>query len=311
MKDKCLVLGADGFIGSHLVEALLQRNFDVRIFGRFENNKFKNLEHVKNKLEICVGDFNNKNDILKAIKEIDYVFHFISYSNPASTSNNPLKEIEMNLLPTIYLLDLCIQHSIKKIIFPSSGGAIYGDSKKKKISEDTRLLPITPYAINKQTIEQYLYYYFSQKGLDYVVYRIANVYGERQIPKSGQGVIPTIISNTLQHQKVPIYGNTIRDYVYVKDVTDFIAENFNKKQRHKIYNVGSGRGVRLSKLIKIIENQISLKVNTQQLGNRTFDIERVILDISRINNEFLFKPTVDLSIGIKKTYTYIKQKGEK
>lgn len=306
MREKCLVLGADGFIGSHLVDELLQRNFDVRVFGRFSNNTFKNLNHVKGKIEVYSGDFNKKRDVAMAIKGVDYVFHLISFSNPAITSRNPLKEIKVNLVPTIRLLELASKNNVKKIIFPSSGGSIYGISKEKYFSENSLLHPITPYAINKLTIESYLYYYFNQRGLDYIIYRISTVYGERQTSKYGQGVIERIIRQTLRNEAVTIYGDTMRDYIHVKDVATLIAKTFDRKTRYKTYNVGSGQGILLSQLLATIEKTINKKIQVKQMESRPFDLDHVILDIARIKKEFLFKQTIDLTTGIARMYEYIK-----
>lgn len=305
--QKCLILGGDGFLGSHLVDDLLELGYEIRVFGRF-NKHVKNLNHVLQKIELFSGDFLNPSDLEKALNNIDFVFHFISSSNPASTIDKPFEEMELNILPTIHLLNLCVKKRVKKIIFPSSGGSIYGNVSKGKASEKDLVNPISPHALGKLFIEQLLNYYYVQLGLNYVVYRISNIYGERQRINKGQGIIPTIISKALKEETIKIYGNTIRDYIYVKDVTSFIVNNFSKKQKFKIYNIGSGQGVTLFDLLKIIRRQIKLPLKIKQLERRSSDIERIVLDIKRVDQEFNFSQKTKLKVGIIKTYKSINLK---
>lgn len=300
--QKCLILGGDGFLGSHLVDDLLLKGFDVRVFDRFKEKKSKNLNHVIKKIELLSGDFLNKSDLEKALENIDFVFHFISSSNPASTINKPGEEIELNVLPTINLLDICAKKKVKKIIFPSSGGSIYGNYPKGSASEEEPLNPISPHALGKLFIEQFLKFYFVQFKLDYLIYRISNLYGERQGINKGQGIIPIIINKALNEEVIKIYGNTIRDYIYVKDVTSFIANNFYKKHKFRIYNLGSDRGVTLFNLLKIIREQTKLPLHIKKLTRRSCDIQRIILNTKRVRQEFDFSPRITLKDGIKKTY---------
>lgn len=306
----CLILGGDGFIGSHLVEDLLQRGYTVKVFGRIKNNKTKNLQHVKKDIEIISGDFANVQDVEKALKKVDYVFHFISASTPASSLHKPKEEIELNVLFTINLLQLCVKSNIEKIVFPSSGGSIYGNFSRGKAAEEAALNPISPHAIGKMFIEQFLHYYHLHHKLDYIIYRISNIYGERQLGKKQQGIIPTILNKAIKKEAVEIYGNTIRDYIYVKDVTTFIASNFNKKHKYRIYNLGSGKGIKLTDLVHRISEQTKLKIRTKKLTRRPIDINRIILDTKRIREEFDFTPKTSLKSGIKKIHAYFRINSE-
>ncbi len=305
MSKKCLVLGGDGFLGSHLVEDLLKKGYRVKVFGRFQNRKTRNLPPNAGKIELVSGDFLDPPDLKKVLTNIDYVFHFISSTNPNSKINF-YEEIRLNVLPTIKLLDICVRKKVKRIIFPSSGGSIYGSYPKGYASEEDPLKPISPHALGKLFVEQLLYYYFVQFQLDYVVYRISNAYGERQNIAKGQGVIPTIIIKALNGKTIKIYGNSIRDYIYVSDVTSFISDNFYKKHKYKIYNLGSGKGVSLFDLINVLGKQTGLTINIEKFQRRSFDVGRIILNTKRINEEFGFFPKTSLMEGIRKTYKGLK-----
>jgi UDP-glucose 4-epimerase len=308
MGKKCLVIGGDGFLGSHLVDDLLARGYEVRVFDHFRKGRVKNLKHLKGKVEFYKGDFLNKWHLSRALKGIEYVFHFVSLSTPASTADNPHEEIRLNLEGTLQLLDLCVKHGVKKVVYPSSGGAVYGDTLDEVASETTQLRPVSPYAVTKVTIEEYLHFYKRQHDLDFVIYRIANPYGERQSPEGIQGAIPIFIKHMIKREPLHIYGNTVRDYVYVKDATGFIAENFIENQKNTTYNIGSGRGVALFELVLMLSKTTQSMPRMYRRDRRPFDVQKVVLDISRANEEFGFYPITSLEVGLEKTYAYLKEK---
>lgn len=308
MGKKCLVIGGDGFLGSHLVDDLVARGFDVRVFDRFQKGRIKNIKHLKGKIEFYKGDFLNRWHLARALKGVEYVFHFVSLSTPASTADNPREETRLNLAGTLRLLDLCVKHGIKKIIFPSSGGAVYGNTLDAVASETTQARPVSPYAVTKLTVEEYLHFYKRQYGLDFVIYRIANPYGERQNPHGVQGAIPIFMRHMIKNESLPLYGNTVRDYVYVKDVTGFIAENFDREHKNSTYNVGSGRGIALFELVLMLSKTTQSIPRIKRLDRRPFDVEKIVLDITRANEEFGFYPLTSLEVGLEKTYANLKEK---
>lgn len=304
-RKKCLVLGADGFLGSHLVDDLVARGFDVRVFDRFRDGRTRHLGHLRDTIEFRQGDFMNRRQVERALRDVDYVFHFVSLSTPASTANDPRAEIDSNLRGTLQLLDLAVKHSVKKIVYPSSGGAVYGNALEEVVNETVQPRPVSPYAVTKLMIEEYFHYYGRQHGLDFVIYRIANPYGERQNPYGIQGAIPIFMKHMMLGESVTLYGDTVRDYIYVKDVTGFIAENFDKPGERSTYNVGSGRGVALSELVPKIARVVGAMPKVVSEERRPFDVGKIVLDISRVNEEFGFRPTTSLEVGLEKTYAYV------
>jgi len=308
MGKKCLVIGGDGFLGSHLVDDLLSRGYEVRVFDRFSKGRIKNLKHLKGKIEFYKGNFLNKWQLSRAVKGADYVFHFVSLSTPVSTANDPHAEIRLNLEGTLQLLDLCVKYGVKKVIYPSSGGAVYGNTLDEVASETTQARPVSPYAVTKLAIEEHLHFYRRQHGLKFVVYRIANPYGERQDPNGIQGAIPVFMKHMIKNEPLYIYGNTVRDYVYVKDVTGFIAENFSENHDNSTYNIGSGKGVALFELVLMIAKTTQVIPKMKRRERRPFDVQKIVLDISRANEEFGYYPITSLEVGLEKTYAYLKEK---
>lgn len=305
---KCLVLGADGFLGSHLIDDLLAQGHEVRAFDRFRNGKSFNITHLKGEIEFWSGDFLNLDELEKSLEGIDYVFHMISFSTPISSMKDPLLDINTNIAGSVNLFNLCAKKGIKKIIFPSSGGSIYGNSDiDDPIPEEHSLNPICPYAISKLTIEKYLNYFYKLHGLDYLIFRISNPYGERQNINGAQGVIP-IFLNLIKHNKpITIYGSgeNIRDYIYVKDVTDLISKTISQNTLEKTYNLGSGQGHSVLDLVSIMKNVCNRSIETQHIASPKSDLSKIVLDINKIKKEFSFQPTLSLTEGITTTWQYI------
>jgi UDP-glucose 4-epimerase len=306
-KEKILVLGADGFIGSNLVKSLLKRsNTEVVAFDLFRNGKAKNLMPAEN-LTLFAGNFLNRNDIERAVDGIDYVFHFISLTTPGSSMDDPLIDVETNVKGSIVLLDKCAKAGVKRIIFPSSGGAIYGNQDKEKYSEIDQVNPISPYAISKLTIEKYLEYYKVHHGLDYLVLRYSNPYGPGQNIAGSQGIIPIFLNLIKQEKPINVFGdgNNIRDYIYIDDLIDITLKIYNKKNNYSIYNIGSGSIATINNVLDIIKEVVRKDCIINYLPDRDIDVKRVVLDLKRISNEIPNKKFIDLHEGIKRTWDWI------
>ena len=197
---RIVVFGADGFIGRHLTLALARQSADVvTAFDRF--TEYRNGEgHVfsaHDNITVVPGDFFNRDEVQASLDKADYVFHLVSATTPASSANDPFIDIDTNLRATIELLEACVEAGVKRVIFPSSGGTVYGDQPATIIDEDALPQPRSPYGIIKLTIENYLRYFKYTHGLDYIVYRIANPYGPGQNIHGKQGVIPIFMYRAL------------------------------------------------------------------------------------------------------------------
>lgn len=301
---KCLVLGANGFIGSHLVDSLIESGYEVRAFDKYRNKNYR--FNKDNKIEIFDGDFLNRNDLKQALKNVDYVFHLVSTTTPATAENEPIIDIETNIKVSVELLQECVDQNVKKIIFPSSGGTIYGENSSANTSEETLPKPISPYAIGKLTIEHYLRYFQKKYGLESVVYRISNPYGERQALNAKQGVIPIFLQQIAVGERLTILGDgsMVRDYIYVKDATRLIANSF-ELAKQDLYNLGSGQGASINDLIKSISKVVGKEFEVEYKDSPSTFVDQIVLNIDRFVYEFNLEPEVDLLEGIKKTWDYV------
>jgi UDP-glucose 4-epimerase len=304
--ESCLILGGNGFIGSHLTERLINLGYTVRVFDNFKNG-MANLETIKNKIEVVDGDFLNEDEVYGALKNIDYVFHYISTTIPATAKNNPVYDIESNVIGSVKLFQSAIKANIKKIIYSSSGGTIYGEPINLPIREIDNTNPIDPYGISKLTIEKYLYYFNYNYGLDYTIFRYSNPYGERQNPNGKQGVIPIFLNKIKQGEQPLIYGDgsMIRDYIHIEDAIDATMAVLESKTHEKIFNVGSGEGRSINELLATISRVLGKKITPDYIKHNGTYIQKVILDISKIQSQTGWKPIISLEEGIRRTCEWI------
>jgi UDP-glucose 4-epimerase len=302
---KCLILGANGFMGSHLVDALIKKGETVRAFDRFPNG-YENFQSNEN-IEIFLGNFLNVSDLERALEGVDYVFHLISTTTPATSDADPRIDIDTNVRMSITLFELGAEKGIKKVIFYSTGGAIYGDVRTDGLYNELTLpQPVSPYAIGKLTIEHYLRYFRVKYGLKSVTYRISNTYGERQSLTSRQGVIPIFLQQISRNEPITIFGDgsMVRDYIYVRDVAEMVSATYlNCKE--PVYNLGSGQGYTVNDIVDIIKQLVPRKVKINHKPAPVTYVHRVILDASLFKNEFNMTPKTNLEEGIKKTWQYV------
>jgi UDP-glucose 4-epimerase len=309
----CAVLGGDGFIGSHLVHGLVGRGFKVRVVDQFNDKRSVNLEQIEDEIEMVDCDLFDRDHFDHSIlKNVKYLFHFAVSSTPASSIADPAEEYKNHLSPTIRLFQAAKEMRVCRVLFPSSGGTVYGLRPKCPATEDSVLNPVTPHSIAKVAVEQHLNFLRLQ-GLDSIVYRIANPYGPGQRGWiQGQGVISVLLRAALLEEPVPIIGgaSTVRDYVFVDDVVDAILRSFDEDHRYCVYNVGSGRGTRLQTIIGLVERVTARKVRTAMMTARMGETSKIVLNAGRIRREFGWRPKMSLLQGIRNTWQWIQAVGE-
>ncbi len=307
-KGSCLILGGGGFIGSHLTEKLLAGGYEVTIFDKVNFSK-QNVSQFTENIKITEGDFNNGIDIKKSLRNIEYVYHLVSSTLPASSNDNPIFDAETNLISTLRLLKECVNNILKKVIFLSSGGTVYGVPEKIPISENDATNPICSYGIIKRTIEQYLFMFEKIYGLDYFVFRLSNPYGERQNPLAAQGVIPVFINKIINNETLEIWGDgvVVRDYIYVGDAVNVLSDSLGITSNQKILNLSSGCGYSINEIIEIIKTISKKKVHVQYLKGRNVDVPVNILDNNLVKKIFEWMPETKIEDGIKLVYNHLSE----
>jgi UDP-glucose 4-epimerase len=305
---RCLVLGGGGFMGMHLCKALTAGGYPVRVFERPVSESLS-AERARGSIEWAYGDFINQNDVAAALAGCEIVFHLISTTLPKTSNDNPIYDVETNLVGTLGMLEAARASGARRIIFVSSGGTVYGVPKHVPISETHTTDPICSYGITKLAIEKYLELYHRLHDLDYLVLRIANPYGEGQRPDTAQGAIAVFLNRALQGDPIEIWGDgsVVRDYLYIGDVVDAFMCAVEYRGDFRIINVGSSRGHSVNELLKAMEELFGRRIERIHLPTRPFDVPINVLDSSLARRELGWEARVSLSEGLARTLRWLEQ----
>ena len=300
---KCVILGGRGFLGSQLHMALLRNGHRVRIFDRPGSKAALPIPEE----EYIGGDLANREDIVDALAGCDVVFHLVSTTLPANSNENPLYDVETNLVPTIRLLEVARASGTKKIVFSSSGGTVYGVPRNVPVREDHPTDPLCSYAISKLAIEKFLHLYSHLHGVDYTVLRIANPYGEGQSPFGKQGAIAVFTYKALRGEPIQIWGDgeVVRDYLYAGDVAEAMVKAALHEGPERVFNIGAGRGYSVNELLARIEALIGRRVERTYLPGRRFDTPVNVLDIERARERLRWTPETTLQAGLARTAEWL------
>lgn len=292
---RCLVLGGGGFIGTNLCMALAGRVGALRALCR------RPVEIPGT--EIVLGDFLNATDVARAVRDVDVVFHLVGTRLPADSTAAPHRDAQENILGSLQLLEACRVHGVKRMVFISSGGTVYGNAPRIPTPEDCPERPICGYGVSRLAIEKYLHLYEHTDGMTGIVLRVANAYGpfQRSLQRQ-QGVIGAFIARALAGQPIEIWGDgsTVRDYVYIDDVVDAFLKATVYAGPQRVFNIGSGTGTRLSEIVLAVERAMGTRLAVNQRPARSVDIPTSILDCRLAEKELGWRTRHDLAEGIAK-----------
>ena len=291
-----LVLGGNGFIGSALIGGLLNQGHQVNVFDRNVDAVKKQFPNVANAVQ---ADFADVMSLTEAMSGVDIIFHLISTSVPSTSNKNPVHDIETNLVNTVKLLELMRNSDVKRIIYLSSGGTVYGVPQSLPITEDHPTNPTCSYGIVKLAIEKYLQMYADLYQLDVTILRPSNPYGPGQTHKGVQGFIGTCIDKINAGEPITVWGDgaVVRDYIYIDDVVSACLEAMTIKQVGP-FNISSGTGYSLNQILSMIERYRDKKIDVVYQQKRSFDIPEVILDNEYARSSFGWAPLIPLEQGL-------------
>ena len=303
----CLVLGGAGFIGSHLGEALAREGHHVKVFDRPHVDRLP-LFPRQNGFEVFTGDFLNPQALIPALRGTEVVFHLVSTTLPKTSNDNPLYDIESNVLGSLRLIALCREHGVRKLVFVSSGGTVYGVANAVPIGEHHPTEPISSYGIHKLTVEKYLSLARRLHGLDYCILRPANLYGPRQRLDIAQGAVAVFLDRALHDLPIQIWGDgsVIRDYVYVGDAIDAILKAARFQGEPRVFNIGSEIGVSLSELVAAIQKVLGRPVKVEHAEARAVDVPVNVLDCSLARRHLRWSASTPLHEGLRRTCEWLR-----
>ena len=304
---KTLVTGGAGFIGSHLVEALISNKQDVVVIDNLSTG-FKSNLHPKTKfyqVDIC----STVMDRIFKKEKFDYLFHYAAQVDVRKSLENPIFDVEVNISGSLNLLKNCQKYGIKKVIFASSGGAIYGEQNYFPADEKHLELPISPYGVAKLSVEKYLHFYKEIYRVPYVALRYSNIYGPRQNPKGDSGVVAIFSQRLLSNHSLTTYGdgNQTRDYLFVEDAVRAALLAW-QSESYGAFNIGTGKETDVNQLYHLIKSKCNSKSKVQYAPFRAGEQRRSCIDSSKARKLLDWKPRFDLDSGLDLTLKYYAEK---
>lgn len=303
---RCLVLGGAGFMGSHLVERLVEEGMPVRVFDQ-PGCAARRLAALVKKIEVVEGDFQQGRELAAAVAGCDTVYHLVGTTVPATSNRDPVFDVESNLVATLRLLQASVQAGVKQVIFSSSGGTVYGEPRQQPIPETHPTEPRSSYGISKLAIEKYLALFHHLHGLDYAVLRVANAYGPG-LPTSGeQGAVGAFLKQLKHGEPITLWGHgtVVRDYVYVGDIARAFRAAGGQRSPFRVFNIGTGVGTSLKELIACMEKITGRRASLETRPPRPVDVAANVLDPTRAAQHLGWKPETSLETGLARTWEWV------
>ncbi len=302
---KILVTGGAGFIGSHIVDAYIDGGHEVFVIDNLSSGRESNLNP---RAEFFKTDIRNPDvaDLFARLK-FDIVSHHAAQMDVRKSVEDPLFDASTNILGTLNLLQNSVRHGVKKFIFASTGGAVYGEQDTFPADETHATWPLSPYGITKLSCEKYLYYYGQVHDLSHVILRYANVYGPRQNPHGEAGVVAIFIEKLLGGGKPVINGDgkQTRDYVYVGDL---VRANLMALMHadNDVFNVGTGEETDVNTIFASLNQLTGANIPENHGPAKLGEQQRSCLSYAKIEQTLGWKPEVDLQEGLSKTVAYFR-----
>lgn len=299
---KILVAGGAGFIGSHVVDSYICDGHQTVVADSLASGSRDNLNMAATFYEVDLCDRTALEDVFER-EQPDYVNHHAAQVDVRRAVEDPSYDAHQNVMGTINLLECCRKYSVQKIIFVSSGGAVYGEPISFPVTESHPICPLSPYGLSKYIGEQYVELYNRLHGLDYTILRYPNVYGPRQDPKGEAGVV-AIFTQLLRMQEQPTIfgdGTKTRDYLFVKDIVRANLFVTGDAGGCEIFNLGWGKEITDQQIFEAVRDALAAKVEPIYSERRPGEIERICLDASKAERELSWCPEVLFLEGVKQT----------
>jgi len=306
-----LILGGAGFIGGNLSRTLVARGERPRVFSR-PSYTLSNIEDIFEKVDLIYGDFMDDVALRKAVDGVDTVFHLISTTFPSMTTESSVYDVLSNLLPTIRLLEICAASGVKKVVYASSGGTVYGEPLRTPIDEDHPRMPKSAYGQSKLTIENFLHFYARATQIDVDILRISNPYGPGQNPFGVQGIIAVAMGCARVRRPLKLFGHgeAVRDYVFIDDVVRAMILAAEKPGSFTT-NISSGIGYSVMNIVEAIEKVAGRTIEKQFIPPRGGDVLTNILANDRAQQIYGWEPKISLGEGLTITWEWMNKRLQK
>jgi UDP-glucose 4-epimerase len=307
---RILVTGGAGFIASHVSDRLLSLGQQVSIVDDLSTGKRENLPEAAKFYELDLRD--PALDSVFQTEKPDVVIHHAAHANVTESVRDPRHDAAVNIGGSLNLFECCIRHRTGRVVYASTGGALYGEACYIPADEAHPIDPVSPYGVSKHAVEQYLYSFKENRGLDYVVLRYPNVYGPRQDPHGEAGVVAIFSLQLLTGKRPVIFGNgsKTRDYCYVSDIVDANILALNSPSG-AIYNLGRGIETTDLEVFQTVQETVGSNVEPLFAEMRPGEVQHIALDASKAEEELGWKWKVDLIEGISRAVEFYRTVSER
>ena len=305
--NRIAVLGGLGFIGSHICRTLVRHGYGIRIFDKLYAQR-RLVEDLANEVEIVEGDISRADDVLDALRGCQTAIDLVHTTVPGSSMKDPVYDVTSNLRAAVSWLPHLSETGIKRFLYVSSGGTVYGLPRTNPITEEHPTNPISSYGITKLAIEKYVAMYCGMLGIQYQILRPSNVYGEGQRLNIGQGVIGVMADLALSGKPLEIWGTgeNQRDYLHVDDLAGSVLALLSYEGSEHVFNVSSEEGHSVLDIVNALRDTLGLSFEIKHLPDRGFDVPSNILSSARLRTETNWTPQVSWEVGISRTVEWLK-----
>ena len=307
---RILVTGGAGFIGSHICDRLLSLGQQVAIVDNLSTGKRENIPENATFYEVDIRD--KGLDGVFETEKPQVVIHEAAHANVTESVRNPGYDAAVNIAGSINVLECCVRHDVERVIYSSTGGALYGEACYIPADESHPIDPVSPYGVSKHCVEQYLYAYRENHGIEYVTLRYPNVYGPRQNPNGEAGVVAIFSLQLLTGKQPTIFGDgsKTRDYCYVSDIVDANILALSS-QSTGTYNIGRGIEISDLEIFETVQEAVGSQVEPIFAPIRPGEVEHIALDASKAERELAWKWRVDLIEGVAECVKFYRDLSER
>ena len=305
---KVLVTGGCGFIGSQVVNELVKKNYQVVVVDNLSTGK---REKLNPKAKLYITDITNTSDLEKVFidEKPEIVIHTAAQVMLRRSMEEPIFDAMTNVIGTINVLEACRKNGVKKIVYTSTGGARYGDPQYLPVDENHPLNPSSPYGISKHTAEHYVKMYSSLYGFDYLIFCFGNVYGVGDDPKCKR--VTALFSDLILKGEQPVIfgdGGQTRDFIYVLDIAEFIANSIEKTPEHKLFNLANGTQVTVNQIFEDLKKISGYQGEAKHIEAIKGEVRDIVLDTTLAQKELGWKPKTSMEEGLRATFEDLKKR---
>ena len=301
---KLLVTGGAGFIGSHIVDAAVAAGHDVAVVDDLSTG---NREWVNTSARFYQADIRDARlDDILAVERPEVVCHQAARANVRESLDKPILYADVNILGSLQLLECCRRYGVRKVVYASTGGAVYGEPQSLPVGEEHPVNPLDPYGASKHHVEHYLYLYRHNFGIDFTILRYPNVYGPRQDPSGEAGVVSIFALKMLQKDRPVVNGDghQLRDFMYIADVVQANLKAFESGSRG-VYNLGWGCGVSVNQIYDLLSHLTGFQGDKSHGPAKQGEVSKIYLDASRARQDLNWSPIVGLEEGLRRTVEFL------